>query len=438
MNLQEAIQKITYRTARFPGEAFKEVEANPEEVKPYLYEAIDKAICEKENLDKVYQLHFYGLYLLAEFRDKEAFERMIKLVSLPSDTLDYLIGDGMTSGLNTILYLTYNGNLKLLKASIRDREIDEYVRSGMLSVLGQLYLDRTLEEEEWKKFLKELIYRQDQGGYFCAELAGMICRCHFADMMKDMEYLFDEDLADDTVFGNYDSCVDIMFSYSDEESFCDSSLIASDYLKGWAMFEQDERQAAKPGKEELDKMIKQLGKQMKKKPAVKVKIERNDPCPCGSGKKYKQCCLNKPKEEKKEQQAETEEERQKWLSEYPKTGIRREEGKICLEDYFDKESIEIDQMVYLALKHRPGWIWDRESEEVMNNRQRIYLWNAFVRWSGKMEAENVSDLDEYDRKYSIHYRCRRWLGELVELLERHGDMEKYLEVKNSMDQYGCK
>ena len=24
-----------------------------------------------------------------------------------------------------------------------------------------------------------------------------------------------------------------------------------------------------------------------------VKIGRNDPCPCGSGKKYKKCCLNK-------------------------------------------------------------------------------------------------------------------------------------------------
>lgn len=23
------------------------------------------------------------------------------------------------------------------------------------------------------------------------------------------------------------------------------------------------------------------------------KIGRNDPCPCGSGKKYKNCCLNK-------------------------------------------------------------------------------------------------------------------------------------------------
>lgn len=25
------------------------------------------------------------------------------------------------------------------------------------------------------------------------------------------------------------------------------------------------------------------------------KIGRNDPCPCGSGKKYKSCCINKPK-----------------------------------------------------------------------------------------------------------------------------------------------
>ena len=31
-------------------------------------------------------------------------------------------------------------------------------------------------------------------------------------------------------------------------------------------------------------------KQVKKKPTRKQKIGRNDPCPCGSGKKYKQCC----------------------------------------------------------------------------------------------------------------------------------------------------
>ncbi len=29
------------------------------------------------------------------------------------------------------------------------------------------------------------------------------------------------------------------------------------------------------------------------------KAGRNDPCPCGSGKKYKQCCLLQPEEPKK-------------------------------------------------------------------------------------------------------------------------------------------
>ncbi len=28
-------------------------------------------------------------------------------------------------------------------------------------------------------------------------------------------------------------------------------------------------------------------------PPKRVKVGRNDPCPCGSGKKYKKCCLNR-------------------------------------------------------------------------------------------------------------------------------------------------
>jgi preprotein translocase subunit SecA len=32
------------------------------------------------------------------------------------------------------------------------------------------------------------------------------------------------------------------------------------------------------------------GKPMPKKPATSQKVGRNDPCPCGSGKKYKKCC----------------------------------------------------------------------------------------------------------------------------------------------------
>ena len=46
--------------------------------------------------------------------------------------------------------------------------------------------------------------------------------------------------------------------------------------------------------EELALQYAQIEKQQndfgKKKPTKVIKVGRNDPCPCGSGKKYKKCC----------------------------------------------------------------------------------------------------------------------------------------------------
>jgi len=36
--------------------------------------------------------------------------------------------------------------------------------------------------------------------------------------------------------------------------------------------------------------VKPKSKPAGKKPEFKAKVGRNDPCPCGSGKKYKHCC----------------------------------------------------------------------------------------------------------------------------------------------------
>ena len=45
----------------------------------------------------------------------------------------------------------------------------------------------------------------------------------------------------------------------------------------------------------LEKMVEEYGLEDKIKSLISTepKIGRNDPCPCGSGKKYKKCCLNK-------------------------------------------------------------------------------------------------------------------------------------------------
>ena len=57
----------------------------------------------------------------------------------------------------------------------------------------------------------------------------------------------------------------------------------------------DKRRVAKPGgvkahpKPEAKK--KTAGS---REPVREEKIDRNAPCPCGSGKKYKKCCAEKP------------------------------------------------------------------------------------------------------------------------------------------------
>lgn len=48
-------------------------------------------------------------------------------------------------------------------------------------------------------------------------------------------------------------------------------------------------------KNEMDRYREcvEKGEKFKQKPFIRIfKQERNEPCPCGSGKKFKKCCLN--------------------------------------------------------------------------------------------------------------------------------------------------
>ena len=78
--VQKAIEEITYRSEKFPEQAFRIITANKEEAIPYLREAVDSAIGKGKELDEDKQLHFYALYLLGEFRDRASFSKIMELV----------------------------------------------------------------------------------------------------------------------------------------------------------------------------------------------------------------------------------------------------------------------------------------------------------------------------------------------------------------------
>lgn len=429
--LQKAIEAISYESTHFPKEAFEVIVANKDMAIPYLHAALEKAIQEGYDLEDAYQLHFYALFLLGEFQDKESFSKIIKLVTLPEDELDYLIGDTVTSGLKDILYNTYDGDMELLKSIIMDGTVDEFVRAEALEVMAQLYLDGVLPEKEWKDFIKQGVYSKETYCYIYEAYASVICDCHFVDMLPEIRYMLENDFMSENCMGTYDFCVDEVFDYKDyKKNFCEAPMNAADRLKGWAMFtENKERQVDEKRLKEFEKEMK---KQVKKPEPALPKIGRNDKCPCGSGKKYKVCCLNKPKAPI--DMIENVQERNKCLEGYPYVGPDKIEGRIYLEDYYDAESIEIDKILYLGLMHRPGWIWLRD-DVAEEKRKRQYLILAFHMFKEKIEKENISTLEEYDEKYSIHYFCKEWLEELFDLLQDGGNQEIYHDVKSVLEQY---
>lgn len=123
------------------------------------------------------------------------------------------------------------------------------------------------------------------------------------------------------------------------------------------------------------------------------------------------------------------EERSKWLERYPVISGERKQGRVYLNDYYDRESIETDKILYLGLMHRPGLIWNRDVQKE-NRRTKEYLYLAFQRTAEMANRENVTSLTEFDKKHSIHYRCEEWIGRLLELLKDDDNQAAYNEVKN--------
>lgn len=128
--------------------------------------------------------------------------------------------------------------------------------------------------------------------------------------MPQVRQLYENGRIDPLLYGEYDSLADMMFDYREQfQQFC-AKQVSADRLKSWAMFEQEQPKAE--NRKDFEKMMKTMQREFAQKPEKKVKPGCNSPYPCGSGKKYKCCCMNKPKEE--QLQIESEEEQQKRMA----------------------------------------------------------------------------------------------------------------------------
>lgn len=238
-----------------------------------------------------YSGHLYAVMLLGHFGASEAHEKITELFSLPDEIIDPLFGDIITENLSMILWRTCGGSLDNVKTLALDEQADEWVRSAAAEAMAFAVIEGSLDRDDALSFFAGILSSADKNDHVLAStVAGLMGDLYPEEWMDEIHRAFDRGIIDlyDITPDHFEGCMDL-----GEEGCLDrlrrvfnSSSLDDIHasMSWWYGF---------GGSGLPNSSIKVKGAMSETKmPEKKVKIGRNDPCPCGSGKKYKRCCLN--------------------------------------------------------------------------------------------------------------------------------------------------
>jgi len=144
--------------SQYPSEAVKYAMENREEAVPELLEILKYTLSDAERLskDEDYLIQFPVIYMLAYFREKRAYDDIVKIAYLPDEQAYDLLGDTMTEDFGRILASVCDGNIEPIKKIIEDPTLDEFVRDQALDSLLTLLNNGTVSREQLVFYFKEL------------------------------------------------------------------------------------------------------------------------------------------------------------------------------------------------------------------------------------------------------------------------------------------
>lgn len=298
MDIQEILDALTYNKHSFPEKALEAATENFEDIKPHLLAVLEndetawQEILEAEN---DYCLHLFALYLLAQFREARAYPLITELVTLPSDTLNYLLGDAITEGLPRMFASVAHGDPARLYELIENPQVDVWVRGsaidGLVTMINCGELARDTAASYFKELFTAKLEHDPEIDVVWSGLVGACCDIYPEEFYEDIKQCFEEDLMDPFLY----DLADVEQVIKEGQDVAQERLKnnvhlrliedTAEELRHWAYF-QPEKPKAKP--KDSSPIIPSV--QARQTVEQKKKIGRNEPCPCGSGRKYKHCC----------------------------------------------------------------------------------------------------------------------------------------------------
>jgi hypothetical protein len=272
-----------------------------EESSPALLALLERAadgepLAEDENM-----LLFRGLYILGGARVDQAYRPLLRLLRRPWNELDYLLGDAITESLASIAAGVFDGNAEPLFELALDASIDGYIREALLGAATFLTWKGLIERERMQRvlvqFYQERLAADDDQAWIGWLQA--IALLGLRDLAPLVRAAWDEGRVPPDLLERSEFEQELVEAEQRPDDIDRFSLFHFGYIEDvvealkWTDYAEDADQDGPFGEED------QFGEDLfavDHLPTEPVRnplrhVGRNDPCPCGSGKKAKKCCL---------------------------------------------------------------------------------------------------------------------------------------------------
>jgi hypothetical protein len=300
----QIIAALSVPPPEFPAAALRAAE----EAGGRLTDALIDVVCQThrvalEGRDPEGNAHIFAMLLLARIEEPRAFEAISEFFTLPEDVLDSLVGDFLTEDLGRVLASVCGGRMEPLSAIVEDFSRGEYVRSAALSAIIALVQRQLITREQAAAYLRALMHGglEEVPSAVWDELASVVRDLYVEDLFEDIRgaicsglighYVMTERDVDRT---EREGVVAAMARLNRNTHLQPVRDVVAE-TSWWACFQDDEARLDQPAEMDVaacdDPDCMEYGHT--RVPVLRggPKIGRNDPCPCGSGKKYKKCCL---------------------------------------------------------------------------------------------------------------------------------------------------
>jgi len=312
MDVEEILAQLDRHHTQLPRTILEEAVARREEIIPRLL-AVLEGVAKDPVLfatDKSRNIHIYAMYLLAEFREPRAYPLLVKIFSAPGRVPFELVGTVVTEDLGSILASVSDGDPSGMMELVENESANDYVRALALDGIVTLMAVGMRTRDDVMTYCRRLFQLLERKPSAIWDGLANVCTdlCPL-EVATEIRQAFAEGLVNPLSMGlgEVEEALEMGPAGAWEARVGRYELIenTADAIEWWGYFHKHDKKGkwvpantdAEDDLENLEEDEDSLFSCLRTEydfpqpyRRTEPKVGRNEPCPCGSGKKYKKCC----------------------------------------------------------------------------------------------------------------------------------------------------